>query len=191
MLPRMRFAIIVFDGVDELDAIAPYEVLRAARFEVTLCALEGPRTVQAAHGLRIEVAARVPEVCDWLVVPGGGWASQAERGVRAEIATGLVTREILRLRERGASLASVCTGAMLLSAAGVLRGRRCTTHAVAREALAAEGGVLVDARVVDDGDVVTAGGVTSGIDLGLHLIGRIQGEDARRAEARRLEYPIS
>lgn len=186
----MSFAIVVFDGVDELDAIAPYEVLRAAGLDVALCMVDRPRTIEAAHGLRIEVGATLPQRCDWLVVPGGGWASQAVHGVRTEIASGRIASEIVRLRDAGASLASVCTGAMLLSAAGVLRGRRCTTHAVAREALAAEGGVLVDARVVDDGDVITAGGVTSGIDLGLHLIARLRGPDARAIAARRLEYPF-
>lgn len=190
-LARMHFAIVVFDGVDELDFVAPLEILRAARFGVTLCALDAPATIRCAHGLRVEVAARVPDRCDWLVVPGGGWASQAAEGVRAEIASGRIAREIVRLREGGAAIASVCTGAMLLSAAGVLHGRRATTHSVARAALAAEGAVLGEGRVVDDGDIVTAGGVTSGIDLALHLIGRAHGEEARAVAALRLEYPVT
>jgi transcriptional regulator GlxA family with amidase domain len=173
----MDVAIVVFDGVDELDAIGPFEVLRAVARErpelrVSLVGLRAPATIEGALGLRIEVLSPIPERCDWLVVSGGGWASGAAQGVRAQIASGTLPAEIRRLREGGASVASVCTGAMLLSAAGVLRGRPCTTHQVARDALAAEGGVLVDARVVDDGDVVTCGGVTSGIDLALHLVAR-------------------
>lgn len=185
----MRLAIVVFEGVDELDFVAPLEILRAARFDVTLCALDAPATITCAHGLRVEVESRVPARCDWLVVPGGGWASQAAQGVRSEIASGRIGREVLRLRDAGASVASVCTGAMLLSAAGILRARRATTHSVARAALAAEGALLADGRVVDDGDVVTAGGVTSGIDLALHLIERIHGSEARAVASRRLEYP--
>nr|MDQ3034479.1 DJ-1/PfpI family protein [Myxococcota bacterium] len=163
----MRIAIVVFDGVDELDAIAPYEVLRAAAhgeppLDVSLCALDAPRAIEAAHGLRFEVRDPIPRSCDWLIVPGGGWASAAARGVRAEIAGGALPAEIRRLAASGTGVASVCTGAMLLASAGLLHDRPCTTHHVAREALASAGGALVDARVVDDGDVVTAGGVTSG-----------------------------
>ena len=186
----MHTAIVVFDGVDELDAIAPYEVLRAAKLEVSLVALDAPRTIEGGHGLRFQAPAPIPARCDWLIVPGGGWASGAARGVRAEIASGRIAAEIVRLHASGASIASVCTGAMLLSAAGLLRGRRCITHAVAKEALAGEGAIVIDARVVDDGEIVTAGGVTSGIDLALHLIARTLGEEAMRAGARRLEHDL-
>lgn len=188
----MRIAIPVFDGVDELDAVGPYEILRSASREppgldVVLCALDAPCTVVGAHGLRIEVGEPLPDTCDWVVVPGGGW-SRGEEGVRAQIKQAKLAKQILRLRAAGASVASVCTGAMLLSSVGLLRGRPCTTHAVAREALAQAGGELVDARVVDDGDVITAGGVTSGIDLALHLVARLCGEDAADRASARAEH---
>jgi transcriptional regulator GlxA family with amidase domain len=90
--------------------------------------------------------------------------------------------------DAGAVLAAVCTGAMLLATAGVLTGRRATTHHSAWADLEAAGAVLVRDRVVDDGDVVTAGGVTSGIDLGLWLIERFAGPDQAARAAERLEY---
>lgn len=191
--PRVtiRIALLVFDGVDELDFVAPLEILRAAGepLAVTLVCEDGPRSVRGGHGLVFSADAGLPEACDWLVVPGGRWARPGGPGARAEIERGVVPAAIARLRAGGASLASICTGAMLLSAAGVLRGRRATTHAVARSALAAEGATLVEARVVDDGDVVTAGGVTSGIDLALHLVRRLCGEEAAEAGRLRIEHP--
>ncbi len=86
-------------------------------------------------------------------------------------------------------VATVCTGALLLGVTGRLRGRRATTHASALHALAALGAVVTPGRVVDEGQIVTSGGVTSGIDLGLHLVGRLQGEDVARAIAARMEWP--
>lgn len=84
-------------------------------------------------------------------------------------------------------MASVCTGALLLGAAGRLRGRRATTHATALDLLARYGATAVSERVVDDEDVVTAAGVTSGIHLGLHLVGWLYGDDARARIAKQIE----
>lgn len=186
----VHVAIAVFDGVDELDFVAPFEILRAAGapLEVTLCAEGAPRTVTCGHGLRVSVTEGFPPECDWLIVPGGRWAKPGGPGARTEIERGVLAKEITRLRAAGASLASICTGAMILSAAGALRGRRATTHAVAKTALAAEGATVVDERVVDDGDVVTAGGVTSGIDLSLHLVRRLCGDAAAEAGRIRIEH---
>ncbi len=85
-------------------------------------------------------------------------------------------------------MASVCTGALFLGAAGRLRDRRATTHATAFAELARYGAFVVHERVVDEGTVVTAGGVTSGIDLGLHLVARFEGDEAARAVARQMEW---
>jgi len=78
---------------------------------------------------------------------------------------------------------------MLLAAAGLVRGRRAITHHTAIADLAAAGATIVNERVVDDGDLVTSGGVTSGLDFGLHLIGRLLGDDARTKASERAEYP--
>ena len=77
---------------------------------------------------------------------------------------------------------------MLLSAAGILRGRRVTTHQISKQALAEEGAIVIDARVVDDGDIVTAGGVTSGIDLALYLLVRWFGNDLADKTAQLIEH---
>jgi transcriptional regulator GlxA family with amidase domain len=123
-----------------------------------------------------------------VIVPGGGWADGTPDGVRAEC-DGPLPRRLAELHAGGTVIASVCTGAMLLAAAGLLAGRPAVTHFTALDDLAAAGAdVQRDARVVDDGDVLTAGGVTAGIDLAIHLVARHRGADAGRVAARRLEY---
>jgi len=192
----IHFAIVLFEGFDELDAIAPFEVLNAAAragapFHVELVALEAPSIITASHGLKIPVDRRLSDTaCDWLIVPGGAWMARLPVGVWGEIERAVLPRAIADVRARGAKLASVCTGAMLLSAAGLTRGRRATTHHTAKAALADEGAHVVDARVVDDGDLVTAGGVTSGLDLALWLVERLAGEPQRREAETRMEYEL-
>jgi transcriptional regulator GlxA family with amidase domain len=190
----IHIGIVVFEGFEELDAVGPWDVLRSARaagapFEVSLVSLGGAPTVEAAKGLRVAVepggaAGRF----DWVIVPGGGWATRPPRGAWAEVQRGTLPEALRRWRQGGAAIASVCTGAMILSAAGLTRGRPVTTHAVAREALRAEGAEVLDARVVDDGDLVTAAGVTSGIDLALWLTERLAGPAIAEAVATNMEY---
>jgi transcriptional regulator GlxA family with amidase domain len=187
----MRIDIIVFDGFDELDAIAPYEVLRTgaemgAPIEVTLTGAHGPATITASHGARIAVERGPSEAADVLLVPGGGYFHGT--GIRDEIERGELPRTIAAAHARGAIVGSVCTGAMLLAAAGITGGRRVTTHHVAIDDLRATGADVVEARFVDDGDVVTAGGVTSGIDLALHLVARFADAGIAERVAREIEY---
>ena len=101
---------------------------------------------------------------------------------------GDLPRAIAERHAAGALVASVCTGAMLLAAAGLLEGRPATTHHTALADLRAAGAHVVEARVVDDGDVVTAGGVTSGLDLVLWLVERHLGPALAVAAERELEY---
>jgi transcriptional regulator GlxA family with amidase domain len=173
----MKIAIVVFDGFDELDAIGPYEVLRnAARAgvdaTVELVTREPAETVTASHGLELRPQGVLDDSYDLVIVPGGGWMERADAGVWGEIQRGELPDALARGRERGALTASVCTGTMVLSAAGITRGRRATTHHSALEALREEGAEVVEERVVDDGDLVTSGGVTSGIDMALWLVER-------------------
>jgi len=189
-----RLHILVFDGFDELDAIAPYELLRAAGLDARLVVLPGRSLrVTARHGLVMEAHAAIAPTDvaagDWVIAIGGGYVAGATSGVRPEIERGEIPAFLVEARARGALLGSVCTGAMLLAAAGLLRGRRAITHASAIADLARAGSTIVHARVVDDGDVVTSGGVTSGLDFGLHVIGRLLGEDARARASERAEYP--
>jgi transcriptional regulator GlxA family with amidase domain len=190
----IHFGIVLFDGFDELDAIAPWEVLRGAAalgapFETTLFTLGAQGSVEASHGLRVVAGSGPPaRPLDWLIVPGGGWADRSGAGAWAEIQRGQLPEVLRGLRGRGVSMASVCTGAMILSAAGITRGRSVTTHAIAKQALRGEGAEVIDARVVDDGDLITAGGVTSGIDLALWLTERLATSSIARAAATNLEY---
>lgn len=188
----MKTEIVVFDGFDELDALAPFEVLRRAAaggadLEAKLVTLDGTGEVTAQHGLRVGVEGKLGEP-DVLIVPGGGWNSSSPRGVRAEYERGDLPSAIARLHDNGATVAGVCTGAMILAAAGLIEGRPATTHHRALEDLRDAGAGIVDARVVDDGDVLTAGGVTSGLDLALWLVERYFGARAASAVENGLEY---
>jgi transcriptional regulator GlxA family with amidase domain len=187
--------VVLFDGVEELDLAAPYEVLAASdhftdrTVEVRYVALDGPRTVTAAFGTRLRAdRAWAPEQADVLVVPGGGYARRDQPGVWAEIQRGALPRALARAPRPGLTISALCTGVMLLSAAGLTHGRPCTTHHRAKADLERQGGILKNARVVDDGDLVTAGGVTSGLDLALWLARRELGVDAALGLEGMLEY---
>jgi transcriptional regulator GlxA family with amidase domain len=187
----MRIDIVVFDGFDEMDAIAPYEVLRTAAglgapIEAELVGARGAGTITASHGLRLTVDRGPSESAQMLLVPGGGWFHGP--GVRDEIERGELPRLLAAAREGGAIVGSVCTGAMLLAAAGLVEGRPATTHHAAHEDLRAAGAQLVEARFVDDGDLLTAGGVTSGLDLALHVVERIAGASIAAEVADEIEY---
>lgn len=190
----MDIAIVLFDGVDELDAIAPYEVFENAReagadVTATLCAIDDVDEVTASHGLRVGVDRRLDDLTpDLVLVPGGGWTSGDDVGARAEAERGAIPDAVARLHDAGVAVAGVCTGGMLLASAGVTDGRPATTHHGAREDMGESGATVVDARVVDDGDLVTAGGVTSGLDLALHLVRREFGDEVADDVAERMEY---
>ncbi|MFB7915549.1 DJ-1/PfpI family protein [Streptomyces sp. NPDC056061] len=190
----LRVHIVMFDGVEELDFAAPYEVFAAAGFftdrtvDVRYVSATGPGTVRAAYGTEIRVEhGWAPHQADILVVPGGGYARRDSPGVWAEIRRGTLPKALAAAR-RGPTISAVCTGTMLLAAAGLTRNRPCTTHHKARADLENQGGVLKSARVVDDGDLVTAGGITSGLDLALWLVRRELGADGATEVEAMLEY---
>ena len=185
----MQVAIVIFDEFDELDAIGPYEVFRhAARsgagLDATLVTLTGADEVVASGGLRVRPHGRLEEAPDVVLVPGGpGVGKEAERGELPEL--------IGRLHEGGTTVATVCTGGLLAASAGIVSGRPATTHHRALAELAASGAEVIDARVVDDGDLVTAGGVTCGLDLALWLVEREAGSWLADAVAAEMDYARS
>jgi transcriptional regulator GlxA family with amidase domain len=189
----MRIEIVAFDGLDELDAVLPYEVLSNAAqahpdWEVALVGVDGPGRVVGSHGLRIEVDAGL-ENPDVIVVPGGGWGNRAPRGAWQQAQDGHLPDRLRELAPTCEWVASVCTGAMLLAAAGLTKGRPATTHHVAHEDLRQSGAdVMADHRVVDDGNLITCGGITSGLDLALWLIERELGADLAATVAREMEH---
>ncbi|MFG1932183.1 DJ-1/PfpI family protein [Mycobacterium sp. NPDC048908] len=187
----MHAQIVLFDGFDPLDAIAPFEVLAAGSeavggdLEVELVSAEGPRAViSGTRGLVLNATARLdPAKPGYVIVPG---ASGPTDGDPDEIDTIPVllarfgeTAAVPLIREAMADpdviVATVCGGSLALAMAGLLEGRHAVTHHLGMDVLDATGVNVVNARVVDDGDLVTAGAVTSGLDLALHLLERSYG----------------
>jgi transcriptional regulator GlxA family with amidase domain len=191
----MHIEVLLYPGFDELDAIAPFEVLQQARkrgapFSIRTASFEGAGEIRAANGLWVRAESRLAEDGrpDLVVVPGGGWGARSPQGAWAEAQRPDTPAAIRSLHQDGVILAAVCTGAMLLAAAGLLHGRHATTHHVAVQELRAQGAVIVEARVVDDGDLITAGGVTSGLDLGLWLVERFASPEIAHQVGATLEY---
>jgi transcriptional regulator GlxA family with amidase domain len=190
----MVIDVLLFDGFDELDAVAPFEVLTSARdlgapFDVALAGVHGDGAVTAAHGLRVlPDGAAGARRADLVVVPGGGWNTRGPLGARAEVERGVLPRRLTEWHDGGATVATVCTGALIAGAGGLLRGRPATTHHANLDDLAAMGARVTGARVVDDGDVLTAGGVTSGLDLALHLVERHASRELADRVAAEIEH---
>jgi transcriptional regulator GlxA family with amidase domain len=195
--PIESVAIVLYEGFDELDAIGPYEVLEnaaeaGADLDVALYTLEPAGRVTASHGLAVEPDSALDDLAfgdpDLVVVPGGGWTDGTEHGARAEVERGALPDAIAARHRDGATVVSVCTGGMILAAAGVLDGRPTTTHHGAIDDLRETAANVVDARVIDDSDVLTAGGVTAGLDLALWLVEREFGDDVAEMVASEMEY---
>ena len=190
----MRVEIVVFDGFDEMDALAPYEVLKnaaalGADLDVALVTRDGISTVTASHGLQLIAQGTLSERPDVLLVPGGGWNDYAPKGARAEAERGNLPAAIARAHAAGTMIASVCTGGMLVATAGLTKGRPATTHRGAMAELRTMGAdVVEDVRVVDNGDLLMSGGVTAGLDLALWLVEREFGVAIADAVAREMEY---
>ena len=180
----MDVAIPLFDRFTALDAIGPYEVLsRLPGARVTFVGkTTGP--VRSDNGMLAVTAdatlADMPAP-DVLVVPGG-------YGTRALLEDEEMLSWIRRAHETTTWTTSVCTGSLVLGAAGILEGKRATSHWVYREALREYGAEPVAERVVRDGKVLTAAGVSAGIDMGLVLAAEIAGEDVAKAIQLGIEY---
>ncbi|MEE2056013.1 DJ-1/PfpI family protein [Rhodococcus artemisiae] len=196
----MHIQIVLFDGFDPLDVIAPYEVLYAGgtasdgALTVELVSAEGPREViSGTGGLVLRAAGALDlERADMLLVPGAS-GRIGEPGEDPEAVAGdgewkrdefipvllgrTLTTELPTLlgqamADPAITIATVCGGSLVLAMAGLLEGRHATTHHLGLDLLDATGAHAVRARIVDDGDVITGAGVTSGIDLGLYLLER-------------------
>ncbi|MEV4875433.1 DJ-1/PfpI family protein [Streptomyces cyaneofuscatus] len=215
----MHAQIVLFDGFDPLDVVAPFEVLHAGgtasggSVTVELVSAEGAReVVSGTGGLTLRATASLdPERADLVLVPGAsGRVSEAEDGAEevfgeaaagvpgaapaqggaapAEavdqpvpvllgrtLTTGLPALLRAAMDDPSVTVAAVCGGSLVLALAGLLEGRHATTHHLGLDLLDATGAHAVRARVVDDGDLVTGAGVTSGLDLALYLLEREAG----------------
>ena len=189
--------IVLYDGFDPLDVIAPYEVLAAGSDMVgggpvvELVSAEGPRSVvSGTRGLALTATGTLdPARPGYVVVPGASGpvdmiplllARFGETEGAALMRAALADPEI--------TVATVCGGSLALAMAGLLAGRTAVTHSMGLEALAAAGVTTVDARVVDDGDLISAGGVTSGLDLALYLLEREHGPQVALAVEKFFEF---
>lgn len=178
--------IVLFDGFDLLDAIAPYEVFCAAALyteqavNVQFVTAEGARSVPSGvNGLEIKAGGRLdPGLAGIILVPGAagdvdgdGHDSIPSRLART-VTTPLPALVGQALEREGVIVATVCGGSLALAMAGLLEGRTAVTHHLGMGLLEATGAVAVPARVVDDGNLVSGGGVTSGLDVALYLVER-------------------
>jgi len=192
-----RTGLLLFDDVEVLDACGPFEVLSVANrvalrsggpapFEVVLVAAgDDGGGVRARGGLRLGADVPVSEApdCDVVLVPGGV--------VDAVAADPAVLAWLRRCRPGAEVVASVCTGAFVLAAAGLLDERPVTTHwedlddlRAAHPGLDVVGGV----RYLDHGDLATSAGISAGLDLALHLVDRLEGRDLAVETARQMDY---
>jgi transcriptional regulator GlxA family with amidase domain len=180
----MRIAILVFDRLTALDAIGPYEVLsRLPGAELRLVAEQAgvKRTDTGALGLQADLALEQMPDPDVVLVPGGP-------GSRALIAHQTALDWLRAAHEASTWTTSVCTGSLVLGAAGILDGKRATTHWAYLERLRELGAEPVAERVVEDGKVLTAAGVSAGIDMALWLAARIAGDEVAQAIQLGIEY---
>ena len=182
--------IALFDDAEELDFVGPWEVFTMATADLadsrvlTIAERAGP--VRCAKGLRVlpdHDFASAPEL-DVVLVPGG-------QGTRREVDNPVLLDWLAKAAARCQWVTSVCTGSLLLHASGLASGRRITTHWAFVEALrgrAPDATVLERVRYVRDGNVVTAAGVSAGIDMALWLVGQIWSVERARRTQRLMEY---
>jgi transcriptional regulator GlxA family with amidase domain len=180
----MRIAVLIFDHLTALDAIGPYEVLsRLPGAELSFVAKDPglKRTDTGALGVEADLALAELPGPDVVLVPGG-------EGNRPLMEDPEVLGWLRGAHESSTWTTSVCTGALLLGAAGILEGKRATTHWAFLDRLAELGAQPVTERVVEDGKVMTAAGVSAGIDMALTLVARIAGDTVAQAIQLGIEY---
>lgn len=180
----MKIVILLYEGFTALDAVGPYEVLsRLPGAELAFVAKAAGVVTTDTGFLKVAAPVAIDAVdhADVLLVPGG----PGDEAVRADAPT---LDWIRRLHERTTWTTSVCTGSLILGAAGLLRGLPATTHWAWLDALRAYGAEPTKARTVESGKIVTAAGVSAGIDMALRLAQRIVGDDFARGLQLGIEY---
>jgi transcriptional regulator GlxA family with amidase domain len=187
-----RIAVAVFAGAEELDFVGPWEVFGGWRLlypddvDMFLVGDSTDEPVTCAKGMRLLADRTWNDAgdVDVLLYPGG-------RGTRAQLGNEQIRKRLRALKERGTLMTSVCTGALVYADAGLLDGRPAATYWSAFEELLPLGRDIEprrDDRFVDDGDVITAAGVSAGIDMALHLVGRLASPDKAREVRRYIQY---
>jgi transcriptional regulator GlxA family with amidase domain len=180
----VKTSIRLFAGITALDAIGPYEVLRSVpgwEVEFVAKARGEVRTDSGALGLSADRSLSEVEAADIVLVPGG-------KGNRPLLEDEEVLGWLRRVDRGTTWTTSVCTGSLLLGAAGLLEGRKATSHWMFLEQLRAYGAEPLGGRYVEDGKIVTAAGVSAGIDMALYLVGREAGPEIAQAIQLGIEY---
>ncbi len=180
----MHVAILIFEKLTALDAIGPYEVLRSVPgWEVKFVGPEkGPiRTDCGALGLSADYSLEEVSEADIVLVPGG-------KGNRPLLGDEAVLSWLRRIDAGSKWTTSVCTGSLVLGAAGLLDGKRATSHWLFLDRLREYGAEPVGGRFVEEGKTITAAGVSAGIDMALHLVGREAGPEVAQAVQLGIEY---
>jgi transcriptional regulator GlxA family with amidase domain len=182
---RTPFVIVfaIFEDLTQLDFTGPWEVLTRLPGAQTLIASQPGGTVRARHGLAFEGTHRLDEIerCDLICVPGGP-------GTAAAMLDEGFVANVRRLAGGARYVTSVCTGSLILGAAGLLKGKRAACHWASRQFLEAFGAVAAKERVVIDGRIITGGGVTAGIDFGLTIAAEVAGRAHAEFIQLSLEY---
>ena len=178
-----RILFVIFDDVTQLDFTGPAAVLSRLPDAEVAYAAPSLRPIRTDAGFEVLPTTTLAEAqsCDLLCVPGGF-------GIRALVGNASALGHIQRLGGGAAHLTAVCTGSLVLGAAGLLRGVNATTHWAYHDLLGDVGAIPVKARYVRDGRVHTGGGVTAGLDFGLHIAAEIAGETVARTLATAVEY---
>jgi len=179
----LSVAFLLFPQVQQLDLTAPYEIFASLPGATVHLAAHELGAVRSATGLELTPTITLDQcpLVDVLCVPGGA-------GVNALLEDPQALAFVRRQAAAARMVTSVCTGALVLGAAGLLQGRRATTHWLALEFLPAFGAIPVRARVVRDGNLITAGGVTAGLDFALSVIADCLGREQAETIQLALEY---
>ena len=198
----MTIQIVFFDGFDMLDALAPYEVFSFAsevtggRISVKLVTAEDHDLIPSGiTGLEMRAHGKLDLNEDGVIVLPGAAGSVDENSPDSlfarvtKAAQGLLGKRMIEAFSKDTlTIATVCGGSMLLSFLGLLKGRNATTHHMGLDIIKQNGANVIPARVVDDGKLISAGAVTSGLDLAIYLVEKLCGTDAALAVEQMFEY---
>ncbi|ABR47652.1 ThiJ/PfpI domain protein [Alkaliphilus metalliredigens QYMF] len=193
---QWKVGILIFDDVEVLDFAGPFEVFSVTTianqmnpFHVSTISEKG-NMITARNGLRVQPDYSFEDMpqLDILIIPGGLGARERE------IHNDTLIRWISNQIEKVELMTSVCTGALLLAKAGLLRGKKATTHWASLERLQREFPEIYvqhGVKFVDEGNIVTSGGISAGINMSFHIVKRLLGSEIARQTAKRMEYDIT
>ena len=183
MSEPFRTVFAIYPGLTQLDFTGPFEILARLPGAQAIVASRDGGAIRSDTGLEISATRRLAEIerCDLICVPGGP-------GVEAASVDQDFLAELKRLASGARYITSVCNGSLILGAAGLLKGKRAACHWAWRDLLPTFGAIPVAERVVRDGNVITGGGVTAGIDFALTVMADIAGEQIARAIQLSVEY---